>query len=443
MKRFRVPATCLPALEPLLVGDLWQTWAEQGKVFPVGDLREAVRYVRLKPTASCRLAVFGESREARSNLPAGFLLYLYPDRQRARAAYDKAVCRPRFPDPDGYEPFLSERHATLAVPFPNDAKIPALRHLYRPYRLRRALNEVLPDYPQTSWRISKRETGTQLLAYKPGRRAVFRVDVAIEHRTGPERIRLPLHIKVENPVSYRRSFANLTSIHAAIPEDAGWRVPAPRGNADSRGLAAAEWVHGVRLDRAVSEGPGAAALRATGRALLGLHRLAPAGLGQAASGLDGDSLCDLGNDLAELLPEHADRIRGLAERLAVQAAFLTEARSATVHGDFHLDQVLLAGDDVVLVDFDRAGSGHPLGDVGALLAHLEESGSGPESGHEFLEAYAEADGSPLERDRLSVATAAALFRRSIAPFRELKSDWPAQVLHKLERVAERLSGVRP
>jgi len=442
MSSFPVPRTRLPALEPLLAGDLWRNWSEQGRVFPVADLRDAVRYVRLKPTASCRLAVFDEGCGTTTDLPRAFLLYLYPDLDRARAAYDKAVSRPSFPDPHGYEPFLAERHAVVAVPFPNDAGIPALRHVYRSYRLRRALNEVLPDYPRTSWKIARGKTRKELLAYKPGRRAVFRIDVVVEHRSGPERIRLPLHVKVENPAGYKANFAKLASIHAAIPSDAGWRVPLPRGKADSRGLAAAEWIHGQRLDRIVSTGPREEALRATGKALAGLHRIVPTGLGPAATGLDGAALRDLGDDLANLLPEHAPRIRGIAERLADGAAFLAASRRATVHGDFHLDQVLLEPYGPVLVDFDRAGLGHPLGDVGALLAHLEESGFDPELGGEFLEGYVSACGSTVKTDQLEMATAAALFRRAIAPFRNLAPDWPAQILQRLERVEQRVSSVR-
>ena len=38
----------IPALDGLVNGGLWATWADEGRVFPVGDLRRAIRYLRLK-----------------------------------------------------------------------------------------------------------------------------------------------------------------------------------------------------------------------------------------------------------------------------------------------------------------------------------------------------------------------------------------------------------
>ena len=85
MNHFPVPPTRLPGLGRLLDGPLWREWTAQGKVFPLERFRDAVRYIRLKPTTSCRLVVFRDSPSpAAVGPPAGFLLHLYSDIERAQ-----------------------------------------------------------------------------------------------------------------------------------------------------------------------------------------------------------------------------------------------------------------------------------------------------------------------------------------------------------------------
>ena len=133
MNRFPVPATALPALKPLLDGSLWQEWAAERRVFPLADLVPAIRYVRLKPSTSCRLVVFGAEGETAADPPPGFLLHLYPDPERARVAFGKELTRRSHKGEGVFEPFLCERFGVVAVPFPNDPAIPGLRHMYRPH----------------------------------------------------------------------------------------------------------------------------------------------------------------------------------------------------------------------------------------------------------------------------------------------------------------------
>jgi len=433
---FPLPVTGLPALGPLLDGTLWRLWQEREKVFPLEDFRSNVRYVRLKPRTSCRLVVFAGGPEPASGPPLGFLLQIYPDADRAREAYGKVESRRHLIGPAGYGPFLWEPHAVVAVPFPNDSDVPSLRHLYRPYRLKQALIEVLPDYPASAWRIVKRRTRMRLLAYKPGRRAVYRVDVALSRHDGTEDAGVSLHLKVENPSTVDRSYGNLLAIHRALGREDGWSVPRPRGKVDARSFVAAEWVEGRPLT-AVPSGPEMlAALGSTGRALAGLHALTVE-VGAQASPLEASSLLELAADLAELLPEDDGRVRAIGRRLADLVGRLTDTPRVLVHGDFHPGQVLLGKDGPVLVDLDGAGSGAGAADLGSFLARLHESGAPQAAREAFVEGYAERSGRTPERSLLQVATAAALFRRSLFPFRELAPDWPEAIRRRLSQV-ERL-----
>ena len=93
MTRLPLPATGLPAFEPLINGNLWNEWSEAGQVFAVDDLREAISYVRLKPGQSCRMVVRGGTAPSPDETPSACLLYLFPDSDRARAAFERESAR--------------------------------------------------------------------------------------------------------------------------------------------------------------------------------------------------------------------------------------------------------------------------------------------------------------------------------------------------------------
>jgi len=440
-RRFPVPPSQLPALEPLLDGGLWSSWAERGWVFPLDDLPAAVRYVRLKPHTSCRLLVFGNDASAGLDPPPGFVLQLYPDRERARLAFDKISNRKQFIGPLGYEPFIREEHAVVAVPFPNDSEVPGLRHVYRRHRLRQALTEILDDRPPELWTVEKRRIRLGLLAYKPGRRAVYRVDVPITERASSKCVFHTFHMKVENRGTCERSYRNLVAIHGAVPPGACWSVPAPRGRVESRSMIVTEWVDGQPLASRIDD-PGRArqVFRATGRALGELHAV-EAGLRPLPA--SGDRLSDLSMDLARMLPDDARAIETLGERLSRAGAHDRDRTATTVHGDFHLDQVLLVGDRPVLVDFDRAGLGDGLDDIGSFCARLEEERVDPVLARDFLEGHAEASGCKPESQQIRIATAVALFYRCGFPFRSLDPNWPEAIRQRMTRIDRLLDGDTP
>ena len=93
--------------------------------------------------------------------------------------------------------------------------------------------------------------------------------------------------------------------------------------------------------------------------------------------------------LATVRPE----VGALALRLgATIAARLAESpgRSVPVHGDFYDDQVLVSDAGVVLLDFDAAGMGNPLLDVGNFLRPHQSAARSARPG-DFLDAYAARD----------------------------------------------------
>jgi len=437
MSSFALPRTSLPGLEPLLDGDRWEIWVRAGRVFPVDGIRDAIDYVRLKPGTSCRLTVFGEDRGEGRGSPPGFLLQLYPDVARARTAFAEASARSQGVGERKEHPFLDEDVATVAIPFPDDPDLPVLRDVNDPRRLRRLLTGVLPDFPSEEWRIKKDRLETDLLAYKPGRRAVVRVRLRLRARRGTGERRITRHVKVADPETVTRARYRLERIHEALPAGMGWRVPRPFGLAGAP-LFATEWVEGRPLLPIVRAGGTAAgeALFRTGRALAGLHALEVDLDDGTALEKERVRLRAYARDLMALIPDAADRIRGLTDALEARIAPLFPAGSATIHGDCHLGQVMLSGPDVWLVDLDRARRGHAASDLGRLLGHLLELRASPELAASLRRGYA-AGSTPPSDALVRIGTALSVFRRAIFPFRSLDVGWRDETGRRLA-IAEEL-----
>lgn len=429
-----LPEAAPPALDALIHGDLWRSWAERGRVPALEDVRAAVRYVRLKPGGTSRLTVFGDVTGTLDGPPPGFLLWLAPDARRGREALRKEEARRG----GARGAFLCEESSVLVLPFPTDPDLRGLRHAHEPDRLRRALAGALPGFPADEWRIRRRASGTELLAYKPGRRAVYRVRVALRRRTDRRDGEAALHVKLSTPETIAGVRARLEALAAARPAGAEWEIPRPLRAAPD--VLACEWIEGRSILALVERGDPAAAkaLERTGRAVAGLHGL-DARLDAGPSPSDeGARLRRVAADLARWLPERAARTLALGERIATRTEREDHGRAAPVHGDLHLDQVLLSDGAVYLVDLDRARRGRPAEDLGRLLGHLFEARAPEELGRAFLDGYASVAALP-PGPSLAGATASSLLRRASIPLRALDPDWPREVRRRIER-AEELSG---
>ena len=123
----------------------------------------------------------------------------------------------------------------------------------------------------------------------------------------------------------------------------------------------------------------------------------------------------------------------LAEQLLAALEGVAPA-AATIHGSFHLDQVLVGPGGVTLLDLDSAAIGHPLFDVGEFASYLTAAGEEEARGR-FLEACG------ASRDAL-LFEAAALLRWSSLPFRDLEPDWQVKVRRRIELTRERLADYR-
>lgn len=434
MSGIPLPEHRLPGLAPLLSGALWRRWAATGRVFPLDDFRGAVGYVRLKPQTSCRVVVFDPASDA--EIPDGFLLQLFGDTGRAADLFDKVRAHRQTIGARGFEPFLCEDSATVGLPFPNDLDLPGLRHLFRPYRRKELLTELLGDRLGSDERVSKRASRLRLLTYKPGRRAVFQALAEFVSCDGARPA--ALHLKVEHRATFEASYRKLREIERAVSDAFEWSVPTALGSVPSQCVTARRWAAGTPLSAPDESDPEFESFAAAGRALAEFHALSYGSRSFPFVRAAGD-LTDIAADVIGLLPDLTARVQRLASRLSSSLSAL-DTSASLLHGDFHADQVLVCEGRLLLHDFDRAGCGHPALDVGAFLASVDELELPGRAATRFLDSYVERRGRSLEPDALASAQALAVLRRASVPLRSLDPQWPEKIRCRIA-LAETLMGV--
>ncbi len=143
-----------------------------------------------------------------------------------------------------------------------------------------------------------------------------------------------------------------------------------------------------------------------------------------------------------LVPELGDAAARLTKRLLTALdGFDRRWQDVLVHGDFSPDQVLVSGDEVRIIDFDRVRTGERAADLGSFAAAEEiavhrSDGHGPGSlTPSFLDGYRQAGGEVVP-GRVELWAAHRLFMASMDPFRDRHPAWRAETAWHLQRALE-------
>lgn len=226
---------------------------------------------------------------------------------------------------------------------PDDPHLPALAAATFPHSLSVLLSRL---------GIAGAVESVELVAYRPGRRAVVRA-----HAGGA-----PVYVKVVRP----DRVASIAARHRAFA-DAGVPVPAMLGWSPS-GLMVLAPADGTALEAVVAEVDPDAFVRAVGRLrerIASIPGTRPPARPPVAARADWYA-----GRLVERMPRLADRLEPLVA--IAQGAGAASVDPVTVHGDLHAGQ-LFVGDDgcriTGLIDVDTAAATDRGVDSGAFVAH--------------------------------------------------------------------------
>src|SRR5205823_7101472 len=148
------------------------------------------------------------------------------------------------------------------------------------------------------------------------------------------------------------------------------RLPTSLGTVPSLCLELFAPMHGVALsDRSEADDFPDLCIRA-GDALRELHDLPVVLSSERDPSAQLKRLTDAAVTLAWFLPARAERIETLRRALRVGLEAAAPARMRPIHGDFHMDNVLVSGTRLGLVDLEDATMGDPADDVGWAWAQL-------------------------------------------------------------------------
>jgi hypothetical protein len=328
--------------------------------------------------------------------------------------------------PAGAATSLADPHRVAVWRAPHDPLLPGLG---------RALDTGFAHRQLSDAGIKARTARVTLRAYRPGRRAVVEV-----RPVDPERSRLvfargsttlraataadapALYLKVLRP----ERAAAVADVHARLSRV----VPAPRcSSADAYGILRLAALSGDSLGRCLRGGMPPPAV-ADVLELLG--RLDDAGLGgDPAPGSGADvRLRRYTRLLHALVPEESDRL----ERLRDALHGAREQPTATVHGDFHEGNILVADGAISgLLDVDDAGPGERVDDLGLLVGRLWSLG---ERARPYAKDLLRRSDELVDPGELRRRVGIALVGRATAPFRNQFEDWRAETSRRLE-LAER------
>lgn len=353
------------------------------------------RYLRYKPATSCVVA-------ARMATGDDVLVTAYAVAGEAKAVKTVMTAPGAVLARDTTRLLLATRASA-------DRDLPALARLADLDTCRRLLRRLLDEPGRDDVQLST-------LAYKPHRRWVGLAHV------GERDVVLR---------SYRRRDAARAAEALQQLHRTGPPTPALLGQDLRVGLLAVQHLPGSDLAHALATGAaGALQVRAAGAALAALHTSGASRLPGRLAADDIAAVQAAADHVAVLLPHLAAAAHRLAEQLSRELADLPAVRCA-LHGDFSLDQVVLQGPGLSLIDLDRAAVGHPAADLGSAAAALAVAGpSDVDGSRRLLEAieqgYQQVAPLPAAHAR-AVHTAAALLQRAVEPFRTRRADWPDEV----------------
>ena len=369
---------------------------------------------------------FGEPEEPPHNIRA--IQISYRPGERDLVSYAAEWRHDRWIVDDQFAIEMTAGKQNRLFRYPDDPYLPGLPKAASPVEAHDLLVRHVP--------VSPHKLRVEVVRYRPATRAVLRqVATWRQARTG----NVTLYVRV---VPSKRVERLLTAFELA--ERSTFSVPRIVGQWDEGGVVWMTNVPGETVRSLIQRG----AAPDPNSVLDGLDQLWPLGLssgkGQPLNLLGGYEMTE--RLLSRLLV--SEDSRDLLQRVSDVLGPFAQAWKPTglAHNDFYDDQVLLTPEGkLALVDFEEAGPGDPMVDVGNLLAHLRWMalfGNAAEENDAFRRCSPALalDRFGWEEHDLDLREAFAIFRLTAGPFRQLRPTWAKRATKGLELATQVLAG---
>lgn len=429
--------SALPGLAALLDADQFLALLQPELSLEWPQLHLEPHYIRYKPATSCLVGFRGTY----AGNPVSLYARLHHPSQGEKAA--KPLQRPLAASVLGPGALLLSQSCLLVMIFPNDHELRVLPELMQPPCRDQYLGRLMaPGDPHLGSEMRP-------LRYKPERRFVAQIRL----KDGRQFL-LKAHDRrweKEQRASSNDFIHDAGNPEALTQQDA--MLLRPRlAQALQHRLALYPWIEGHPLSTAQSP----QLLERAGNLLARLHRwnqLSPPSPPRSVQSTT-PSLQPLVETalqtLAVLAPSQRQRVRSLADRLLAawyaQPACL-RAITCRIHGDCSADQLILSGDQIWFIDFDRTTYSHPVHDLGSFLARLHyESLATPGRGADpslaadgLVQGYLQASPWPLA-PLIQPSLALHLLQLASEPFRQRQPHWLGRLDQVLCRIEQILTG---
>lgn len=307
--------------------------------------------------------------------------------------------------------------------YPDDRRLPGLSAAAHPDSALRLLNDRVLA-------VRERRSRVELIRYRPASRAVLR------HKAGRTRF----YARVMRP----ENVAPLLAAHEMIAKSS-FVSPRLAGHWVDGGVVWLSEIPGKNLREQIRRGHGPDPMTLLD-GLKSIWRIPQETRGASQFNLPG-AYARARQSLKHYTRDHDVARRYLADAAKTLDPFVRSWTPTTLaHNDFYDDQMLQLEDGrVALVDFEEAGPGDPMLDVGNFLAHLKwaqnfgRAGIKSGNGEYYTQFRATSiDVMGWNPGELALREAACLFRICTNTIRRPRADWPVRLEAGLALVNETL-----
>jgi aminoglycoside phosphotransferase (APT) family kinase protein len=335
----------------------------------------------------------------------------------------------------GDEPVIPlPEHRAVLFAYPNDRRLHGLELLHQEGALKAFLHCHLKGES-----LATGEVVWTIVRYKPEQRAVVRCHIkssGAHDSVAPK----TYYLRIFPDDRGLREYQAMRALARSLQVAGELAIPKPRAFDRRWHALLLDALPGSKLKATVAAGCAQDAFRRAGRALAALHahcnssatpRCLPDHMARARHAT---------RLLSRVMPDREPQLDDVARRLDALAPHAEADRIGFVHGDFHSGQVLVTGDRIGLVDFERAHNGPVLFDLGNWLAvsvcrRLEGkwTGDGP-LWQCLLDGYRKVAREEVPRKAIAWWTAIALLPMITKPLRRLEKDATAKVTALLDQL---------